>query len=83
MSIDEDSIINDKDHPPISNKKLFNSFNINRVSSILSKNIIKIPINENVFNTQQRTKINFSFYPNPELGLENSYSNLGKNSAFT
>ena len=46
MSIDEDSIINDKDHPPISNKKLFNSFNINRVSSILSKNIIKIHINE-------------------------------------
>jgi len=83
MSIDEDSIINDKDHPPISNKKLFNSFNLNRVSNILSNNIIKIPINDNVFNTQQRPKTNFSFYPNPELGLEDSYENIGKNSAFT
>ena len=83
MSIDEDSIINDKDHPPISNKKLFNSFNINRVSNILSNNIIKIPINDNVFNTQQRPKTNFSFYPNPELSLEDSYENIGKNSAFT
>ena len=83
MSIDEHSINNDKDHPPISNKKLFNSFNINRVNSILLKKIIKIPINDNVFNTQQRPKTNFSFYPRPELGLEDSYSNLGKNSAFT
>ena len=83
MSIDEDSIINDKDHPPISNKKLFNSFNINRVSNILSNNIIKIPINDNVFNTQRRPKTNFSFYPNPELSLEDSYENIGKNSAFT
>ena len=51
MSIDEHLINNDKDHPPISNKKLFISFNINKVSSTLSKNIIKIPINDITFNT--------------------------------
>jgi hypothetical protein len=86
MSIDEDSILNDKDHddhPLCSNKNYFNSFNINRVSNILANNIIQIPINDNVYNTQKRPTTTFSFYSNSELGVEDSYEHLGTNSAFT
>ncbi len=83
MSIDEDSIINDKDHPLRSNKNYFNSLNINRVSNILANNIIQIPINENIYNTQQRPSTSFSFLSNSELGVGDAYEQLGTNSAFT
>ena len=81
MNIDEELIINE--HSPNSNKSIFNSFNINHVSNIISNNIIKIPINDNVCNTQQRPITTFSFYPDPCPEESDSYGNLGKNSAFT
>ena len=81
MNIDEELIINE--HSPNSNKSIFNSFNINHVSNIISNNIIIIPINDNVCNTQQRPITTFSFYPDPCPEESDSYGNLGKNSAFT
>ena len=81
MSIDEDSLINS--HPLTSNKNLFNSFSVNRANNIVSNNIIKIPLNDNTFNTQQRPNKNFSIFPDFFSENSESYENFGKNSAFT
>ena len=81
MSIDEDSLLNS--HPPSSNQNLFNSFNVNRANNILSNNIIKIPLNDNTYNTQQRPCSNFSIFPDIFSDMSESYENFGKNSAFT
>ena len=81
MSIDEDSLINS--HPITSNKNLFNSFSVNRANNIVSNNIIKIPLNDNTFNTQQRPNKNFSIFPDFFSENSESYENFGKNSAFT
>ena len=81
MSIDEDSIFND--YPPSSNKSIFNSFNLSRVSKIASNNIIKIPLNENICNTQQKPNTNFPFYPDTFSEERDTYGNLYNNSAFT
>ena len=81
MNIDEELIINE--NPPIPNENVFYSFNINRTNNIISNNIIKIPISDNICNTQQRPTTTFSFYQDSCQEESDSYGNFGKNSAFT
>ena len=81
MNIDEELIINE--NPPASNNNNFYSFNINHTSHIISNNIIQIPINDHICNTQKRPITNFSFYPELSPEESDSYGNFGQNSAFT
>ena len=83
MSIEEESIIDD--HPSTINKKSSNtnSFNIRQERNILSNNIIQIPLNENLCNTQQRPSRTFSFCLDDDFISSNTLGNIKKNSDFT
>jgi hypothetical protein len=81
MNIEEDSI---NENPPNINKNSSSiSFNIANERNILEINIIKIPINENIYNTQQRPNTALSIYLEDDLASSDSFGNLKKNSEFT
>ena len=81
MNIEEDLI---NENPPNINKNSSSiSFNIANERNILEINIIKIPINENIYNTQQRPNTALSIYLEDDLASSDSFGNLKKNSEFT
>ena len=81
MSIEEDSL---NDHPPNIDKNSSSiSFNITQERNILEINIIKIPLNENIYNTQQRPNTALSIYLDDDLASSDSFGNSKKNSEFT
>ena len=81
MNVEEDSM---NENPPNINKNSSSiSFNIANERNILEINIIKIPINENIYNTQQRPNTALSIYLEDDLISSDSFGNLKKNSEFT
>ena len=82
MNIEEESIINE---PPsdINKNSSSVSFNIAQERNILAFNIIQIPLNENLYNTQQRPNTSLSIYLEDDFGNADSFSNMNKNSEFT
>ena len=83
MSIEEESILDD--HPSNINKNSPNNnlFNIRQERNILSSNIIQIPLNENLYNTQKRPSRTFSFCLDDDFISSNSLGNIKKNTDFT
>ena len=82
MNIEEESIINEPPSDINKNSSSF-SFNIAQERNILAFNIIQIPLNENLYNTQQRPNTSLSIYLEDDFGNADSFSNMNKNSEFT